>query len=169
MNLLRHVQVMNVSSEAGIVTQSTKYTHHIDMSGWEGVMFIAVGTSDTKRASTKTFMRIQGCSSTALGSFTNYKGGSSNPTGSSFSAVVNPGGTALTLGSSLAKSIPFVVDIYKPLKRYIRASAHGFSTGPLVIIAMTYGPRRPGTSDSMWTSTFGNPWGSTVLISPTTG
>ena len=150
-------------------SKATDITHHIDMQGYEGCLFIAVGTSEMTKGSGSTQARasVQGCSSTTLTSFTSYMG-----SGTTRSALLIGTGTAIVAGGRLHK-IPFVIDLYRPLKRYARIVRHGLTTGGVNWIGLLYGGKKTGTT-AVWGGTVGagdtgrTVVKTTVLVSPVT-
>jgi len=124
----------------------------VDMSGFEGCLFIALaGSSCGKAATTKKVVLVKGCNTTTLASFRAIDGTSS---------------TAAWSSGSLDRKL-HAIDIYRPLSthRYLMPMAYGCSTGGIDFIAIQYGARRPGATD-MWlatSSTAAPRWRSTRL------
>jgi len=131
--LLRNIEVLSLSS--GWHERITHVSHHVDLRGWEGCMFVVIGGSEWQNnASTNAAFSIQGCSSTTLTSFSTYIG----------STKVLPMGGAVTTqvrGQRMA-----IIDLHKPLKPYARAQMKGFSSGMEIILGIKYGPKIPGST-----------------------
>ena len=147
MNLLKHINVINASIRS---QASTAFSDEVDMSGFEGCLFIAAGSTLMEGSSNIT-LKIQ--SSTASGgTFTTYSG--------------TVASTAITTGSKNYRLL--IADVYKPEERYLKAVVAGASSGAVYlnnIIAIQYGARRPGSSALNNSTTIA---GSTVMVSPST-
>lgn len=127
MNLLNNVKVVRALN-----TQSTAQTAStgkaIDTKGFEGCLFIAVGSS--LLCGTAAVLKVKTAASTTA-SFI-----SSNQTLSS---------TRLVTASFNYKTL--CLDVYRPLKRYLKPCVTGATSGTVrSITAILYGPRRPGSS-----------------------
>lgn len=141
MNLLKGCKITVVEAAAA-AAQTELVTDVLDMSGFEGVMFIAI-TGDVSDTSVLTLT---------------VKGNSANSV-SSPSPVTQKATDAFTAGAATADSKVIVVDIYRPILRYIfgsltRATANAVVGG---IIAIQYDARnKPTTQDtSVIASAFG--------------
>lgn len=129
MNLLDNVKIiraLNVQSTA----QAGSTSKAIDTKGFEGCLFIAVGSSLTC-GSTPT-MRIKTAASTTA-TF-------------GVAATKNQPGASLVVTGSFDRKV-FATDVYRPLKRYLKGSVIGATSGTIrTMLAILYGPRRPGSS-----------------------
>ena len=141
MNLLKDVKITVVEAAAA-AGQTALTTDVLDMSGWEGVMFVAL-TGDVTSGSVLTLT---------------VKGNSANST-SSPTPVTQKASDAFTAGASDADSKAIVVDVYKPTLRYVFAELARTTQDAVVggIIAIQYGPRVKPTSQaaSVIASAFG--------------
>jgi hypothetical protein len=141
MNLLKDVKITVVEAAAAAGT-STLTTDVLDMSGYEGVMFIAM-LGDVTDTSVLTLT---------------VKGNSANST-SSPTPVTQKASDAFTASATSADSKVIVVDVFKPTLRYqfaelSRATANAVVGG---IIAIQYCARvKPTSQDaSVIASAFG--------------
>lgn len=144
MNLLQHVDIVR---GLGLRTESTALAStFIDMSGFEGCVFVAMGSS--KFNATKAYtMTVYGSTSAATTSQTTY---------GTVSSTAN-----LPSTGSVDRKI-MAIDCYKPEKRYLRLLMSSTATGASTdyinnVIAIKYGARKPGssalnTSTSVWVS-----------------
>jgi hypothetical protein len=133
MNLLKDIKITVVEAAAAAGT-SALTTDVLDMSGYEGVMFVAM-LGDVTDTSVLTLTA---------------KGNSANST-SSPTPVTQKASDAFTASATSADSKVIVVDVYKPTLRYVfaeltRATANAVVGG---IIAIQYCPRvKPTTQDA---------------------
>ncbi len=130
MNLLKNCK-MTVVEAAATAGTSTLTTDVLDMTGYEGVMFIAL-TGDVTDTSVLTLT---------------VKANSANST-SSPTPVTQKASDAFTASATSADSKVIAVDVYKPTLRYVfaeltRATANAVIGG---IIAIQYEPNYKPTS-----------------------
>uniref|UniRef100_A0A6M3LGD6 Uncharacterized protein n=1 Tax=viral metagenome TaxID=1070528 RepID=A0A6M3LGD6_9ZZZZ len=162
MNLLENINIVYLSSDVQDQHASTRVSHVIDMRGYEGALLMAVGSSNLASA-TGLSMSVQGCSSTTLTSFSTYK----------------PGSTQTLVPSTLAAAgfarRILAVDLVKPLKPYARFALHNSSQGDIIMMAIQYGPKKPGSTGFLNHVVAGAAnsgtacvAGTTILVSPTT-
>lgn len=141
MNLSKSIKVTVVEAAATAAT-STLTTDVLDMSGYEGVIFMAL-TGDVTAASVLTLTA---------------KGNSANSV-SSPTPVTQKATDAVTAGATDADSKLLMVDVYKPTLRYMFATLARADQNAVVggIIAIQYGARnKPTTQDaSVIASSFG--------------
>ncbi len=162
MHLLRNVNIIACSTNS--LATSTRISRFLDMRGYEGVLFVAVGCSGSK-SDTGCFISVQGCSSTTLTSFTTYTG--SSKLGGSGVITVSAGGT-FTSNRGMA------VDLYKPLKPYARFVVHNSSHDRMTMLAIQYGPKKPGDTGLLNHKDYGASYSvktiahSALTVSPTT-
>ena len=144
MNLSKHIRV---SGWAAAQTESTTINSHIvDMQGFEGCQFVAVGSS-VFGASTGTIT---------------VQGGTANSTSG---MVAYQGNLSVAVSSEKSSERLIAVDLYKPTKRYNRLQINASSGGHIVnILAIQYGARRPGSTYLHSSTTLA---GSTMLIGTT--
>lgn len=119
---------------------STAVGNIVDMAGFEGCVFIAVGSSLTE-GSTNVTLRAR-ASTASGGTYVSIAGSDCESTG-------------MATGSFNSKML--VLDVYKPTKRYLRPVVAGASSDVMhtrAIVAIQYGPRRPGSSGVGAASTF---------------
>ena len=155
MNLLKNV---NISQLAIMSSGSTSVSDAIDMSGYEGCIFLVHG-STLMEGSGAVGVHVAG-STASGGTFVPLRGGSSQYKVSS---------TALATGSKDKRV--FALDLYKPLgdNRYYKAIVTGASSGAIYqnsITAIQYGYRRVGSGVNNQSTTLA---GSTTIVSPTSG
>jgi len=146
MNLLRNINIIKATT-IRLTGSSSQLSKAIDMAGFDGCLFVAVGSSLTAANSSKMKLFVK--SSTAVaGTYTKslYYAGSSS-------------GLAAGVNKRL-----LCLDVYKPTKRYLKAFLQ-HTTKVDAILAIQYQGRRPGSSAFMNSTTIA---GSTVYISPTT-
>lgn len=127
MNLFRHVKLEKPSTIA--VESTTIRTNFVDMQGFQGCMFVIVGSTLLARSGSIT-MRAQ------------------QSTADSTSGAVYIEGTVTTTALPTA-SVNYrilALDVYRPTKRYVRAVFTGSSSGRGEILAIKYGARAPGTT-----------------------
>ena len=141
MNLSKSIKVTVVEAAAG-AAQTELVTDVLDMSGYEGCMFIAL-TGDVTSGSVLTL--------TAKGNTANSV---SSPT-----PITQKATDAFTAGATSADSKVIMVDVYKPPLRYIFGSLTRTTQDAIVggIIAIQYGARTKPTSQhaSVIASAFG--------------
>lgn len=141
MNLSKDVKV-TVVSPAAVAAQTAIDSSVLDMSGYEGCMFIALlGDVTTSCVLTLT-----------------AKGNTANST-SSPAPVTQKATTPLTAGATDSDSMALVVDVFKPPLRYLFANLTRTAANAVVggIIAIQYGAHnKPTTQDaSVIASAFG--------------
>ena len=128
MNLLNQVKVvrcLDAKTTGGNVTTTGKA---VDTQGFEGVMFIAQGSTLLNKAA--VYMSVKTAATTAA----------------TFTAA-GTHSTGILCTSGLLDSKTLCVDVYRPLKRYVRPIIVGASSGHIFsITGILYGPRRPGSS-----------------------
>lgn len=162
MHLLRNINIIACSTNT--LATSTRVSHYIDMRGYEGCLFVAVGCSGSKSA-TGCFLSVQGCSSTTLTSFSTYLG--STKLGGAGVLTISAAGT-------FSSNRAMVVDLYKPLKPYARFLVHNSSHDRMTMLAIQYGPKKPGDTGMLDHKMYGGSYGvrtvahSTLVVSPTT-
>jgi len=129
MNLSKNIKISNAMTEASTLAATTGLS--IDMSGFEGCLFVLHGTS--LMAGTTYALRAKGAASSA-GPWVFYE-----PSVSS---------TLVTTGTFNYRIM--ALDMYKPLKRYIRASIPTATTDvktARLVTAIQYGARYPGSTN----------------------
>jgi len=128
MNLLNQVRVLrclDAKTSGGNITTTGKA---VDTKGFEGVLFIAQGSTLLNKAAV-----YMSCKTAAT-------------TTATFMAA-NTRSTGILCTSGLLDSKTFCYDIYRPLKRYVKPIVVGASSGHIFsITAILYGARRPGSS-----------------------
>jgi hypothetical protein len=141
MNLSKDIKVTVVEAAAA-AAQTELVTDVLDMSGYEGVMFIAL-TGDVTATSVLT-LTVKGNSANSV----------SSPT-----PVTQKATGAFTAAASDADSKVLMVDVYKPTLRYMFASLTRTTADAVVggIIAIQYGANNKPTSQhaSVIASAFG--------------
>jgi len=141
MNLSKSIKVTVVEAAAA-AAQTELVTDVLDMSGYEGVMFIAL-LGDVSDTSVLTLT---------------VKGNSANSV-SSPSPITQKATDAFTAGAATADSKVLLVDVYKPTLRYMFGSLTRTTANAIVggIIAIQYGAGlKPTTQDaSVIASAFG--------------
>jgi hypothetical protein len=155
MNLLKNINVIKATT-ARVVAAATGLSKAVDMAGFEGCLFIAVGstllaaTTGSTAGNTKAQLYVKG-SSAAAGTYNRYVGHAASSSG---------------LAAGVNKRL-LMVDVYKPTDRYLKACLKGSSVASYTdaILAIQYGARRPGSSALQNSTTVA---GSTVVASPTT-
>lgn len=122
MSLLKNIKVTPVAASA-VAAQTEVLTSVLDMSGFDGVMFIAL-LGDVTATSVLTL--------TAKG---NTASSTSSPT-----PVTQVATSAFTAGASDADDKALVVDVYDPMLRYVFASLTRTTANAVVngIIAIQY-------------------------------
>lgn len=141
MNLSKDIKITVVEAAAG-AAQTELVTDILDMSGYDGVMFIAL-TGDVTADCVLTLTA---------------KANSANST-SSPTPVTQKATSAFTAAAADADSKALVVDVYKPTLRYVFASLTRTAQNAVVggIIAIQYGASNKPTSHdaSVIASAFG--------------
>jgi len=141
MNLSKGIKVTVVEAAAA-AAQTELVTDVLDMSGYEGVMFIAL-LGDVSDTSVLT-LTIKGNSANSV----------SSPT-----PVTQKASDAFTAGAATADSKVILVDVYKPVLRYVFGSLTRTAANAIVggIIAIQYGAvNKPTAHDaSVIASAFG--------------
>lgn len=133
MNLSKDIKITVVEAAAG-AAQTELVTDVLDMSGYEGVMFVAL-TGDVTSGSVLT-----------LTAKSNSANSVSSPT-----PVTQKATDAFTAGAADADSKVLMVDVYKPALRYVFGSLTRTSQDAIVggIIAIQYGAKsKPTTQDA---------------------
>ena len=133
MSLLKNVKVAYVAGAAA-AAQTEVLSTVLDMTGYDGVMFIAL-LGDVTATSVLTL--------TAKG---NTASSTSSPT-----PVTQKASTAFTAGASDADSTAIIVDVYDPAMRYMFASLTRTTANAVVngIVAIQYKAEyRPTTQDA---------------------
>lgn len=141
MNLSKGIKITVVEAAAA-AAQTALTTDVLDMSGYEGVLFIAL-TGDVTSGSKLTLTA---------------KGNSANST-SSPTPVTQTATTEVTAGATDSDSKALMVDVYKPPLRYVFAVLARTTQDAIVggIIAIQYGAHNKPTSQdaSVIASAFG--------------
>lgn len=141
MNLSKDIKITVVEAAAA-AAQTELVTDVLDMSGYEGVMFIAL-TGDVSDTSVLTLT---------------VKGNTANSV-SSPSPVTQKASDAFTAGAATADSKVIMVDVYKPAMRYVFGSLTRTAANAIIggIIAIQYNAKtKPTTQDaSVIASAFG--------------
>ena len=133
MNMLKHCKITVVEAAATAATTEL-VTDVLDMSGYEGVMFIAL-TGDVTASSVLT-LTVKANSANSV----------SSPT-----PVTQKATAALTAGATDSDSKALVVDVYKPPLRYVFGSLTRADQNAVIggILAIQYGARNmPTTQDA---------------------
>lgn len=133
MNLSKDIKITVVEAAAA-AAQTELVTDVLDMTGYEGVMFIAL-TGDVSDTSVLTL--------TVKGNTANHV---STPT-----PVTQKATTAFTADATSADSKALVVDLYKPAMRYVFGSLTRTTANAVVggIIAIQYNAKtKPTTQDA---------------------
>ena len=143
-HLGKNVRITKVFNSSGAAAGSTAlYGRAVDMQGFEGCMFVAIGSSNQMGASTDvSYMRIQGANTTSA---TFY-----SLSGTTASSTMGHGSSANWSTGNVNEKI-LVSDVYKPLSthRHLRPILVGTSTGNFAaVLAVQYGMR--SVSTSMW-------------------
>lgn len=130
MNLSKSIKVTVVEAAAA-AAQTELVTDVLDMSGYEGVLFIAM-TGDVTTSSVLT-LTVKGNSANSV----------SSPT-----PVTQKATDAFTAGATSADSKVLMVDVYKPTLRYVFGSLTRTAADAVVggIIAIQYGAGLKPTS-----------------------
>jgi hypothetical protein len=129
MNLSKGIKVTVVEAAAA-AAQTELVTDVLDMSGFEGVLFVAL-TGDVSDTSVLT-LTVKGNSANSV----------SSPT------PVSQGSATFTAGATSADSKVLMVDVYKPTLRYMFGSLTRTTANAIVggIIAIQYGAHNKPTS-----------------------
>jgi hypothetical protein len=133
MNLSKGIKVTVVEAAAA-AAQTELVTDVLDMSGYEGVMFIVL-LGDVSDTSVLT-LTVKGNSANSV----------SSPT-----PVTQKASDAFTAGAATADSKVILVDVYKPALRYVFGSLTRTAANAIVggIIAIQYGAvNKPTTQDA---------------------
>jgi hypothetical protein len=131
MSLLKNCKITRVAASA-VAAQTDVASSILDMSGFDGVMFIAL-TGDVTATSALALKCEQNTA--------NSTSGMAELTSSA----------AFTAGASDADSMALVLDVYKPRERYVRAVLERGTANAVVdgIIAIQYGAHNaPTTQDA---------------------
>lgn len=123
MNLLSNIKIWKPT---GLSTHVASATTHIDMSNWDGCLFILVGA--TTYVTSTGSIRIQQSSAASTGA---------GIWSSTFSNKVFIGSTNRIMA----------VDVYRPLRRYLRLKT--VTTTGVAIIPITYAGRGVGSTRHM--------------------
>ena len=129
MNLLNKVRVTRGINKMS--SGSSAIGNELDMAGYEGVLFIAVGSS-VMRGSSNVTLKAAG-STASGGTFVNY---------SSYAAT-----TRMSNNSFNSKLL--CLDVYRPLKRYVKPVVGGASSSGIHtrgVVAIQYNARVPGST-----------------------
>lgn len=155
MNLLKHINIIKATT-ARMTAAATALSKAVDMAGYEGCLFIAIGS--TLLAGTT--------GSTAGASKTQLYVKSSTASAGTYVKNVGYAASSSGLAAGVNKRI-LALDVYKPTERYLKAMLKGSSAANYIdaILAIQYGPKRPGSSALQNSTTV---TGSTVYVSPTT-
>ncbi len=138
MNLLRNIQIIP-STKAGTGLASTMYGPAVDMADCEGVLFLAVLSSDAAAKTTDCFLSAQCASATGGSAHWAHYG----------STVAVPAISKTTKDTVIAG-----LDFYKPAmqmpssiqsRHYARACLH-HATGFVHFVSIKYGLRNPGAT-----------------------
>jgi len=155
-NLLSYVNIIKAST-ARITGATTIHSKAVDMAGFEGCLFVLVGstllmgTSGSTAGVKKVQLYVKGSTASA-GTFARYTGFAGSSSG--LAAGVN--------------DRVLMVDCYRPEKRYLKACVKGASSANSqidCIMAIQYSGKRPGSSALQNSTTV---VGSTVMVSPST-
>lgn len=146
MNLLRCVDIIKATT-VRLTGSSSALSKAIDMSGFEGCLFIAVGSTLTASNSSKMKLFVK----------------SSTASGGTYTKSLYYAGSSSGLAAGVNKRL-LCLDVYKPTERYLKAFLQ-HTTKVDAILAIRYGAKRPGSSALMNSTTVA---GSTVYVSPTT-
>lgn len=143
MNLLKHCKITSRKQSSATDTRLSTTSFH-DMAGFDGVLFMAIGSTLLNTAST-AYAIVQ--SATANSTSTVYQ-----TTAISFE----------TMTTGLLDYKNLVVDVYKPEHRYVRLLVSGASSGHMrTIIAQQYKSKMPGSTNLYDSTTLR---GSTVVV-----
>jgi len=125
-------------STVQLADSTTLNTGFVDMKNFEGVLFVAVG-------------------STLVGATSNVSLKGQLSTADSTSSVYDAEGTVQStkVGAAGLNYRVLALDVYKPTKRYVRFQINGTSSGAFEVAAIQYGSKRPGSSDMYDSTTIG--------------
>ena len=154
MNLLNDINIIKLST-ARNAAGSTGRSKVVDMAGFEGCVFILEGTT-----------LLNGTTGSVLGNqkATLYVAQSSAAAGT-YRRCVAYAASSSGLAAGVNKRI-LALDVYRPTKRYLRATVKGASSaGMYTILGIQYGSRRPGSSALQGSTTV---TGYAIAVSPTT-
>jgi len=133
-NMLTNVRVVRVSGEkSGLKASSFQTGRAIDTAGFEGTLFIVVGSSNA--GGTTVYTVIQGASAT----------------GGTFKKLAGTSSTGPWTTGSLTRKV-MAIDMVRPLStvRFMRPMVVGSCTGEIsCMLAIQYNSRKPGSSN-MW-------------------
>ena len=154
-HLLDQVRILKASS--GLLTGggAVKYGIPINMAGWEGCLFMSIGSSNfAVCGATDIRMRVKG---------TNTSSTQFNSTGFQYlTTEVNVIRTTAPVVGWDRRLM--AIDVYKPQHQFLKVCVNG-ATGSFKYIAMLYGPKRLGSSELRGTTFLA---GTTKLTSPST-
>lgn len=146
MNLSKNTRLVQLTT-ARSAAFTTKFSKALDMTGFEGVMFIVQG-STLLLANTTNKVYAQGCASTT-GTWRSYQG------------------YARSTQAAGVNYRNYVLDVYKPTHRYLRCRVTGSSSAAGVvnsILALQYKARHAGSTHLRDSTTLAN---STAIIGST--
>ena len=123
MNLLSQIKIWK---PAGLSTHVASATTHIDMSNWDGCLFILVNGTTYVTSTGSIYIQQSSAASTGLGIW-----------GSTFSNKITFGTTNRIMA----------VDVVRPLRRYIRLKA--LTCTGVGIIPITYRGRLAGSTENL--------------------
>ena len=130
MNLTKHIDVQLVSTQVVGQTDSTFIKSSIvDCQGYEGCLFIGIGSTDFCVGTGSTF-KVQGSSANSTSAMITYSGG-----------VAISKTTVYGTTDRIC-----MIDVYKPLRRYNRVKLATDTSGAMTFYALRYGPRKPGST-----------------------
>jgi hypothetical protein len=162
MNLSKYISIVRGTSGTHSLADPDNTTHvgpAVDMKGFDGCMFLYVGSTKFTSNTTGATAHIKvGASTTAL----------KNASTGTFALNIT-GATSQGWNRRIA-----VIDVYKPLHRYVQPRMKiGFATtgnAKVEWLAVKYAARRPGSTAYLDRGTTGSTGiaGSTVFVSPTT-
>ena len=156
MNLLRNINIIKATT-ARVTGVTTAHSKVVDMAGYEGCLFVLVGSTllmgtSGSTAGVKKVQLYCKASTASAGTYVRYGGFAGSSSG---------------LAAGVNKRL-LCLDVYRPEKRYLKATVKGASSANSqidCILALQYNARRPGSSAIMASTTV---TGSTVLCSPST-
>jgi hypothetical protein len=162
MNLSKQINIVRCTSGTHGLADPDNTTHvgpAVDMKGYQGVMFVYLGsTKFTSNSTGATFHIKVGATTAAL----------INASTATFALNI----TGVT--SQVWNKHAAVLDVYKPLHRYVQPRVKiGFATtgnDNVQWLAIQYAARRPGSTAMLDGGTTGSTGiaGSTIFVSPTT-
>ncbi len=140
MNFRDNHEIISDTGVPSIGVGTTRYSSVIDMRNAEGCQYIFLGSTDFEPKNTENFtIRIQG-STYSSGGFVNL--GTTN--------IISVSSGAKGRNTLAGKMI--TLDVYKPMKEYIRFAFGNSSCLGQRGLAILYGVRRPGAT-SLYDST----------------